>query len=87
MLKLLGNRSPWRILANKAYKSANKDFLLGSFGAGCGATTATLKGGQGSSSLVNKLFQTEKYMVGALVINNAVEILYLTKDRISYLDF
>ena len=46
-VNIIGERSPWRILANKAYKEANKDFLLGSFGAGCGATTATLKGGQG----------------------------------------
>ena len=47
----LGKRSPWRILANKAYKSVKSDLLLGSYGAGCGATTATLKGGQGSSSV------------------------------------
>ena len=40
----IGEYSPWRILANKAYKAANTDFLLGSFGAGCGATTAILKG-------------------------------------------
>ena len=42
-VNIIGEHSPWRILANKAYKEANTDFLLGSFGAGCGATTATLK--------------------------------------------
>ncbi len=64
--------SPWRKLANKAYKSANSDFLLGSFGAGCGATTATLKGGQGSSSWSQTFPNGKKYTVGAIVINNAV---------------
>ncbi len=68
----IGEYSPWRILANKAYKSANTDFILGSFGAGCGATTATLKGGQGSSSWSQTFSNGEKYTVGAIVINNAV---------------
>ena len=68
----IGEQSPWRLLANKAYKSANTDFLLGSFGAGCGATTATLKGGQGSSSLSQILSNDKKYTVGAIVVNNAV---------------
>ena len=68
----IGEYSPWRKLANKAYKSAKKDFILGSFGAGCGATTATLKGGQGSSSWSQTFSNGEKYTVGAIVINNAV---------------
>ena len=68
----IGEYSPWRILANKAYKATNTDFLLGSFGAGCGATTATLKGGQGSSSWSQTFSNGEKYTVGAIVINNAV---------------
>ncbi len=71
-VNIIGERSPWRTLANKAYKSANTDFLLGSFGAGCGATTATLKGGQGSSSWSQTFLNGKKYMVGAIVINNAV---------------
>ena len=71
-VNIIGKRSPWRILANKAYKLANTDFLLGSFGAGCGATTATLKGGQGSSSWSQTFSNGEKYTVGAIVINNAV---------------
>ncbi len=68
----IGEYSPWRVLANKAYKSANTDFLLGSFGAGCGATTATLKGGQGSSSWSQTFSNGKNYTVGAIVINNAV---------------
>ena len=83
----MGNRSPWRILANKAYNSLSKQLQQGSYGAGCGATTATLKGGQGSSSWQQKLSDGKEYTVGALVINNAVEILYLTKVLIFYLDF
>ena len=71
-VNIIGEHSPWRMLANKAYKSANTDFLLGSFGAGCGATTATLKGGQGSSSWSQTFSNGKKYTVGAIVINNAV---------------
>jgi len=68
----IGELSPWRKLANKAYKSANTDFLLGSFGAGCGATTATLKGGQGSTSWTQTFSNGEEYTIGAIVVNNAV---------------
>ncbi len=71
-INIIGEHSPWRKLANKAYKSANTDFLLGSFGAGCGATTATLKGGQGSTSWTQTFSNGEKYTVGAIVVNNAV---------------
>ena len=68
----IGERSLWRNLANQAYKSCSSDFLLGSYGAGCGATTATLKGGQGSSSWKQKYSNGQEYTVGAIVINNAV---------------
>ena len=71
-VNVLGKKSPWRILANKAYKSVKNDLLLGSYGAGCGATTATLKGGQGSSSWIQKFSNGKEYTVGAIVINNAV---------------
>ena len=71
-VNIIGEHSPWRKLANKAYKSINTDFLLGSFGAGCGATTATLKGGQGSSSYSQTFSHGREYVVGAIVINNAV---------------
>ena len=64
--------SIWRILATKAYHNLSRDFSLGSKGAGYGATTATVKGGQGSASA--EIFNNEgkKIKVGALVINNAV---------------
>ena len=71
-INIIGERSPWRTLANKAYKSANTKFLLGSFGAGCGATTATLKGGQGSTSWTQTFSNGKVYTVGAIVVNNAV---------------
>jgi len=68
----IGKQSPWRKLANKAYASLSSDFKLGSYGAGCGATTATVKGGQGSSSWKQKYSNNEVYSVGALIINNSV---------------
>ena len=71
-INIIGKRSPWRTLANKAYKTAKKKFLLGSFGAGCGATTATIKGGQGSTSWSQPFSNGKEYTVGAIVINNAV---------------
>ena len=71
-VNIIGEHSPWRKLANKAYKSAKTDFLLGSYGAGCGANTATIKGGQGSSSWSQIFSNGKKYSVGAIVINNAV---------------
>ena len=57
----IGKQSPWRKLANKAYASLSSDFKLGSYGAGCGATTATVKGGQGSSSWKQKYSNNEVY--------------------------
>ena len=48
--------------------AAGAEFGLGSFGAGTGATTATLKGGVGSASLV----LPSGHVVGALVAVNAV---------------
>ena len=68
----IGKPSIWRKLANKAYKSMGQDFQQGSYGAGCGATTATLKGGQGSASWVQKYSNGQEFTVGAIVINNAV---------------
>lgn len=44
--------NPYRALGAAAFDTAARDFALGSVGAGCGATTATLKGGLGSASLV-----------------------------------
>ena len=64
--------SIWRILAKKAYENLSENFLLGSHGAGYGANTATVKGGQGSASSHLKLKCGKKIKVGSLVINNAV---------------
>jgi len=44
--------SPYRRLGRAALAAADTGFSLGSAGAGTGATTATLKGGLGSASLV-----------------------------------
>ena len=57
---------PWRALGRAAFLAAAEDFALGSAGAGTGATTATLKGGLGSASLVLPGGAT----VGALVAAN-----------------
>jgi L-aminopeptidase/D-esterase-like protein len=43
---------PYRELGYRAAADAKADFLLGSVGAGAGATTAGLKGGLGSASVV-----------------------------------
>lgn len=44
--------NPYRALGRAAFDAANDSFEIGSYGAGTGATTATLKGGLGSASLV-----------------------------------
>jgi len=63
-----GRYPPYRELGYEATKSAASDFVLGSAGAGLGATTATLKGGVGSASAVTK----DGITVGALAVVNAV---------------
>ena len=57
---------PWRALGREAFLAASESFALGSVGAGTGATTATLKGGLGSASVVLPGGAT----VGALVAAN-----------------
>ncbi len=67
--------NPYSELGRKAFRnaavdtadSALKNFTLGSAGAGLGATTANLKGGLGSASLV----LADGVTVGALVVVNA----------------
>ena len=66
------DQSIWKKLANQAYKNLDLNFPLGSKGAGYGAKTSTLKGGQGSASWIEELSDGKKYTVGAIVINNAV---------------
>jgi D-aminopeptidase len=59
--------NPYKPLGCSALENASRDFELGSFGAGTGATTKDLKGGLGSASLVLGTGIT----VGALVAVNA----------------
>ncbi|HET7849975.1 MAG TPA: P1 family peptidase [Pseudolabrys sp.] len=63
-----GRYPPYREFGYEAAKSASSDFMLGSVGAGLGATTATLKGGVGSASVKTKGGIT----VGALAVVNGV---------------
>lgn len=58
--------NPYREMGKQAYENASEEFRLGSHGAGTGATTAILKGGLGSSSLV----MPNGVVVGALVVVN-----------------
>ncbi len=60
--------SPYKRLGREALAAAGAEFALGTVGAGTGATTADLKGGLGSASLVLDSGHT----VGALVVVNAV---------------
>lgn len=59
--------SPYPELGQAAVARCARDFALGSVGAGCGATTATLKGGLGSASV-----RVGDFTVGALVAVNAL---------------
>jgi L-aminopeptidase/D-esterase-like protein len=60
--------NPYKRLGREALAAAAAEFALGSVGAGTGATTADLKGGLGSASLVLE----SGHVVGALVAVNAV---------------
>jgi len=60
------DKNPYRDLGAKALMAVSADFELGSVGAGTGATTATLKGGLGSASIV----LSNGITVGALVAAN-----------------
>ncbi len=60
--------NPYRALGRRALEAAEVEFLLGTHGAGTGATTADMKGGLGSASLVLPGGLT----VGALVGVNPV---------------
>ncbi|SMR70945.1 D-aminopeptidase [Aliiroseovarius halocynthiae] len=61
-------QNPYKGFGRAAYSSASTEFMIGSHGAGFGATTAGLKGGLGSASLVLDNGVT----VGALVAVNAL---------------
>lgn len=60
--------NPYKALGAEALGNAAAGFDIGSFGAGMGATTATLKGGLGSASVV----LPSGAVVGALVAVNAL---------------
>ncbi|MTI45150.1 L-aminopeptidase/D-esterase-like protein [Roseibium hamelinense] len=66
--KSWGEAAPYRDLGRAALDAVSEDFALGSVGAGAGATTANLKGGLGSASIVLENGVT----VGALVAVNAL---------------
>ena len=59
--------NPYRNLGDAALRNASIDFDQGTTGAGTGATTADLKGGLGSASIV----MPDGTVVGALVVVNA----------------
>ncbi len=60
-------RNPYPELGRQALQNATTEFALGSHGAGIGATTANLKGGLGSASIL----MPDGTMIGALVVVNA----------------
>ncbi|WP_371224955.1 P1 family peptidase [Roseovarius sp. 2305UL8-3] len=60
--------NPYKRLGVEAVEIASVNFALGTTGAGTGATTATLKGGLGSASVV----LSSGHTVGALVAVNAL---------------
>lgn len=60
--------NPYADLGRTALDAAGHEFGLGGAGAGCGATTATLKGGLGSASAL----LPDGLVVGALVAVNAL---------------
>jgi D-aminopeptidase len=62
-----GRYPPYRELGYAAATVAGRDVVLGSIGAGLGATTVNLKGGLGSASAVTR----DGLLVGALAVVNA----------------
>lgn len=60
--------NPYVALGRAALSAATDDFQLGSVGAGTGATTATVKGGLGSASIVLE----DGTIVAALVVANPI---------------
>ncbi|QDG76999.1 P1 family peptidase [Labrenzia sp. PHM005] len=66
--KSWGQMTPYRDLGRAALDAIGHDFALGSAGAGMGATTANLKGGLGSASVVLENGVT----IGAIVAVNAL---------------
>ncbi|MGR3793836.1 P1 family peptidase [Vannielia sp. SX4] len=65
--------NPYKPLGRMALEAAGTSFKLGSVGCGTGATTATLKGGLGSASLVLESGITVGAIVGVNAVGSAVE--------------
>ncbi|MBY6151854.1 P1 family peptidase [Vannielia litorea] len=65
--------NPYKSLGRMALEAAGTSFKLGSVGCGIGATTATLKGGLGSASLVLESGITVGAIVGVNAVGSAVE--------------
>ncbi len=59
------NDNPYRDLGRSAFDAAGETFALGTAGCGVGATTAGLKGGLGSASIVLPTGHTVAALVGA----------------------
>lgn len=57
--------NPYRAIGRKAYENAGQDFAIGTAGCGTGASTASLKGGLGSASMVLRSGHTVGALVGA----------------------
>ena len=72
-----GRYPPYRELGYEALRAASPDFALGTVGAGTGATTARLKGGLGSASLVLPSGIT----IGALAAVNAAGSVTVGRSR------
>jgi L-aminopeptidase/D-esterase-like protein len=72
--------NPYRALGHAAYRAAQRDFAIGTAGAGTGALTAMLKGGLGTASLVLPDGST----VAALVAANPVGAVTTPGDRHFY---
>ncbi len=66
--KAWGDKPPYWDLGARAARALGKDFRLGTAGGGFGATTATFRGGLGSTSAVTSTGHT----VGAIVVVNAI---------------
>lgn len=65
--------NPYRNLGAQAFDAAEPEFGLGSFGAGCGATTQDLKGGLGSASVVLENGLTVGALVAANPLGSAIQ--------------
>ena len=72
-----GRYPPYRELGYEAVQSASSDFILGTAGAGTGATVKGLKGGLGSTSSRLESGTT----IGALVAVNALGTVTIGKSR------